>query len=607
MRPVVGPVIEFEGVTKVFPGGTVAVDDVNLVAPTGRTTVLVGPPGCGKTSLLRMVNRMLDPSAGRVLIAGQPNTSVRRSALRRGIGYMVAGGLFPHRTVVRNIETVPLLLGVGRGEARQLANSLLERVGLSAAFADKYPAQLSAGQQARVALARALAADPPILLMDSPFAALDPAVRQDLQDDLLELQRVAPKTILFATHDIDEAIKLGDQIAVMAEGHLVQLATPQTMLAAPGSEYVADLLGRDRGIRKLSFLSAGDLPLTPVASIQAGSTGGRAQAVAQTFGERWLLVLDSDRRPRGWVDSQALAPEAIISGPLVHALGATFYSDESLLAALDAAILSPSGLAVCLNDEGLAVGVINHGEIARHLATLPANLWTGGAVAAGGPAIPGLPMAAPPPVAEPAERQPPRRTGPPEPGAGESMRGRRREALDSGPGEPTEHTGTTWTTREEPGGAARPGPDAAMPRRVPAAQAATPVLNPVVKEAARPTPVMPIPAPAPVVRPSGPPKQATVPMIRGAENTTSATRSANGSVDPVTRWLIGGEDSGADDAAPLPTTPPTPAAARSADRKAGTAEPQWEWSSELGQWVEVLRTPADPPSGASAHAEEGER
>jgi osmoprotectant transport system ATP-binding protein len=511
---------------------------------------------------------------------------------------MVAGGLFPHRTVVRNIETVPLLIGVGRGEARQLASGLLERVGLSAAFADKYPAQLSAGQQARVALARALAADPPILLMDSPFAQLDPAVRQDLQDDLLELQRVAPKTILFATHDIDEAIKLGDQIAVMAEGHLVQLATPQTMLAAPGSEYVADLLGRDRGIRKLTFLPAGELPLTPAACVQAGTTGSRAQVVAETFGEHWLLVLDSDRRPRGWVDSRVLAPEAIISGPVVHPLGGSFYSDESVLAALDAAILSPSGLAVCLNDDGLAVGVVNHGEIARHLATLPANLWTGGPVGAGGPAIPGLPIPIPPPAPEPAERKPTRRSGPQEPGTGEATPARPLNPLDFAPAEPAEQTGTTWTTREEPGGAVRPGPDAALPRRVPAGQAATPV----VKEVARPTPVMPIPAP--VVRPAAPPKQATVPTIRGGENGAPATRSANGAVDPVTRWLIGGEDSVADEDRPTPSPAP---AVRSTERTAGAGEPQWEWSSELGQWVEVLRTPADPVSPAGAHAEEGER
>jgi osmoprotectant transport system ATP-binding protein len=361
------PVIEFEGVTKVFPGGTVAVEDLSLVAPAGRITVVIGPPGCGKTVLLRLVNRMLDPSAGRVLLEGAPNTTVRRSQLRRGIGYFVQGGLFPHRTVARNVETVPLLAGADRGTSRQIALALLERVGLSGVFADKYPGQLSAGQQARVGLARALAADPPVLLMDSPFAGLDPAVRGDLQDDLLELQRIAPKTILFATQDIDEAIKLGDQIAVMADGRMVQLATPQTLLSHPGSDYVADLLGRDRGIRKLTFLPAGELPLSPAATVQAGTTGFRARAIADSHRERWLLVLDPERRPRGWVDSAVLGPDQIIAGNVVHPLGGTFYADESVLAALDAAILSAAGLAVCLGDDGKILGVVSHTEIARYL------------------------------------------------------------------------------------------------------------------------------------------------------------------------------------------------------------------------------------------------
>ncbi len=363
--------IEFEGVTKVFPGGTVAVDDISLVAPAGRITVVMGPRGCGKTSLLRMVNRMLDPSAGRVLISDAPNTNVRRSQLRRGMGYLAAGGLFPHRTVARNIETVPLLMGVDRGAARDRAMALLEHVGLPTSFADKYPGQLSKGQQIRVGLARALAADPPVLLLDAPFTALEPSVRQDIQDDLLELQRIAPKTILLATEDIDEAIKLGDQIAVLDTGRLVQLATPQTLLAYPGSDYVADLLGRDRGIRKLTFLPAGDLPLVPAATVQAGTTGSRAQAIADSYRERWLLVLDPDRRPRGWVDSAVLGPDQIVSGPVVHPLGGTFYADESVLAALDAAILSPPGLAVCLDDEGKTLGVVSHTEIARYLSAQP--------------------------------------------------------------------------------------------------------------------------------------------------------------------------------------------------------------------------------------------
>ncbi len=274
--------IEFEGVTKVFPDGTVAVDGLSLTAPTGRITVMVGPSGCGKTSILRMVNRLIDPSAGRILIDGALNTAMRRSQLRRGIGYVIQqAGLFPHRTVVENIETVPLLNGASKRDARRVAQVLLERVGLSEVFADRYPAQLSGGQQQRVGLARALAADPPILLMDEPFSALDPVVRGDLQDDLLDLQLAAPKTIVFVTHDIDEAIKLGDQIAVLDKGgRLVQLATPETLLMNPGTDFVADFLGRDRGIRKLTFLPASELPLASVGTVQAGATGERARAIA---------------------------------------------------------------------------------------------------------------------------------------------------------------------------------------------------------------------------------------------------------------------------------------------------------------------------------------
>jgi hypothetical protein len=266
---------------------------------------------------------------------------------------------------------------------------------------------------------------------------------------------------------------------------------------------------------------------------------------------------------------------------------------------------------------------VNHGEIARYLATLPANLWTGGAVAAGGPAIPGLPLAAPPPAPEPAERQPTRRPGPPERGKGKTAPIRTLDAFQSEATEPAETTGTTWTTREEPGGAARPGPDAVLPRPVPAAQgtaqsAGQPAAHataqpapqpaaPMVKEAARPTPVVPIPAPAPVVRPAAPAKQATVPTIRGGETSTSNGRSANGTVDPVTRWLIGGEEPAAEaDESPAAIAAPVQQSApRPRDRASG--EPQWEWSSDLGQWVEVLHPRVEPSANGNPKTEEGER
>ncbi|MGN6598292.1 MAG: ABC transporter ATP-binding protein, partial [Actinomycetes bacterium] len=233
--------ITFESVTKRYPDGTVAVDALDLEAPSGQITVLVGPSGCGKTTSLRMVNRMVEPSEGRILIDGEDTAAANLSQLRRGIGYVIQqAGLFPHRTVADNIATVPRLVGTKRRDARRRATELLELVGLAPELADRYPAQLSGGQQQRVGVARALAADPPIMLMDEPFSAVDPIVREQLQDEFLRLQGELGKTILFVTHDVDEAIKLGDQVAVLRQGGLLaQLAPPAELLARPDDDFVA--------------------------------------------------------------------------------------------------------------------------------------------------------------------------------------------------------------------------------------------------------------------------------------------------------------------------------------------------------------------------------
>ncbi|MGZ4782680.1 MAG: ABC transporter ATP-binding protein, partial [Oryzihumus sp.] len=211
--------IRFDGVSKKYPDGTVAVDDLSFEAPTGQITVLVGPSGCGKTTSLRMINRMIEPTSGRIWIDDQDTTSMDQTQLRRGIGYVIQhAGLFPHRTIVDNVATVPLLLGWDRRKARSTALELMERVGLPASFAKRYPSQLSGGQQQRVGVARALAADPPVMLMDEPFSAVDPIVREQLQDEFLRLQHELGKTIVFVTHDIDEAIKLGDQQPAVRRG-----------------------------------------------------------------------------------------------------------------------------------------------------------------------------------------------------------------------------------------------------------------------------------------------------------------------------------------------------------------------------------------------------
>ncbi|RWZ52959.1 ATP-binding cassette domain-containing protein [Labedella phragmitis] len=340
--------ITFDGVSKVFPDGTVAVDDLHLELPTGKITVFVGPSGCGKTTSLRMINRMVEPTSGEILIDGVPVTTQDEALLRRGIGYVIQhAGLFPHRTIVENIGTVQRLTGVGRKAARATAIDLLRRVGLSESLADKYPVQLSGGQQQRVGVARALAADPPVMLMDEPFSAVDPIVREGLQAEFLRLQAELGKTIAFVTHDIDEAIKLGDMVAVFREGgHLAQFGSPQELLEKPANDFVADFVGRDRGFRSLSFDSADELVIDSVASV---STGGE------------ILVLDDAGRPVGWAGPGL----GDTSAPIPH--GGTFTRGDSLRLVTDLAISSPVGIAVQVDVDGAAVGVIRHTSLVRQL------------------------------------------------------------------------------------------------------------------------------------------------------------------------------------------------------------------------------------------------
>jgi osmoprotectant transport system ATP-binding protein len=245
--------IQFSSVSKEYSGGTLAVDDFSMTAPTGSLTVLVGSSGCGKTTLLRMVNRMVDPSAGEILIDGISVAQRDPVLLRRSIGYvMQSGGLLPHKTVMDNIQTVAKLRGVPRVERETRAEELMATVGLEPELAHRYPTQLSGGQQQRVGVARALAVDPNILLMDEPFGAVDPLVRADLQRELLELQGTLAKTVLFVTHDIDEAFLLGDYIAILEVGaRIAQYGTPAEILANPANDFVAAFVGADRGARAL--------------------------------------------------------------------------------------------------------------------------------------------------------------------------------------------------------------------------------------------------------------------------------------------------------------------------------------------------------------------
>jgi len=352
--------IRFDAVSKQFPDGTKAVDELTLEAPTGKITVLVGPSGCGKTTSLRMINRMITPTDGRIWIDDTDTAEMDEAQLRRGIGYVIQhAGLFPHRTIVANIATVPMLLGWGRRKSEARALELLERVGLPASYAKRYPAQLSGGQQQRVGVARALAADPPIMLMDEPFSAVDPIVREQLQDEFLRLQGDLGKTIVFVTHDIEEAIKLGDQIAVLrGSGNLAQLSDPAQLLAHPVDDFVADFVGKDRGYRALSFQQSPQFPLSREASVPLGATPAQAAAAAR---DGWVLVLDADRRPLGWIEpgriTAPVRPEMLARGGTVATAGGPLRN------ALDAALSSPSRRGVIVDDQGALLGTVRAYEV----------------------------------------------------------------------------------------------------------------------------------------------------------------------------------------------------------------------------------------------------
>jgi osmoprotectant transport system ATP-binding protein len=345
--------IEFQSVTKQYQGGQAAVDDLSMSIDKGAITVFVGPSGCGKTTSLRMINRMVEPTSGTITVDGQDVTSVPAAQLRRSMGYvMQSSGLMPHRSVLDNIATVPRLNGVSRAASRKRAQELLDVVGLASGLGRRYPSQLSGGQQQRVGVARALAADPPVLLMDEPFSAVDPVVRDELQKELLRLQRDLAKTIVFVTHDIDEATVLGDKVAVFASGgKLAQYAAPEEILRAPANDFVAAFVGRDRGFRHLAFSPSDGVTIHPVNTVSLAEIdrdgGPRA--------DEWQLVVDADRRPLGWS-----APGA---GPNKVPGGSLFGKGETLRRALDAALSSPSGLGVAVDADGRVAGVITAEEV----------------------------------------------------------------------------------------------------------------------------------------------------------------------------------------------------------------------------------------------------
>ncbi|MFC1941851.1 betaine/proline/choline family ABC transporter ATP-binding protein [Chloroflexota bacterium] len=309
--------IRIERVTKRY-GDTVAVNDLSLEINNGEVCVLIGPSGCGKTTTLRMINRLIEPSSGRIFIDGQDTSNIKAEQLRLSIGYAIQSvGLFPHMTVAENIDVVPSLLHWEKQRRDKRIKEMLNLVGLKPSeYSGKYPQHLSGGEAQRIGVARALAADPAILLMDEPFGAVDPLTRERLQDQFVRIQREIKKTIILVTHDLDEAVRLADRIAIMAQGTIVQYDTPETLLSEPASKFVRDFVGTDRALKRLSRLSVRDY-MKAAPEIKIDSTG--LDVASAMEGERWLWVVNDKRHVVGWVDRENLVrgntvKEAMVKG-----------------------------------------------------------------------------------------------------------------------------------------------------------------------------------------------------------------------------------------------------------------------------------------------------
>ncbi len=369
-----GASVEFRHVTKHYDAGTTgpgAVNDLSMTIPAGCICVLVGPSGCGKTTSLKMVNRLIEPTSGQILLDGRDIAQEDPITLRRRIGYVIQQvGLFPHQTIGTNVATVPSLLGWDDRRKRQRTDELLELVGLDPnRYRDRYPAQLSGGERQRVGVARALAVDPPVLLMDEPFGAVDPIVRGRLQDELLGLQERIARTILFVTHDIDEAIRLGDVVAVFQTGGiLAQFDTPDAILGSPASEFVARFVGADRGLKRLSLAFVHDLVPTPVRTAVAGADATQMHAqLPATSDTTPVLVVDADGHPLGWLQPRDIPASGPLTADHATPTEAILQPAMSLRDALSAMLSAEVLTGVVVDDAGRVTGTLSVDQVAGAL------------------------------------------------------------------------------------------------------------------------------------------------------------------------------------------------------------------------------------------------
>jgi osmoprotectant transport system ATP-binding protein len=363
--------LRLDGVTKTFPRSSApAVRPLTLDVAPGSIVVLIGPSGCGKTTTLRMINRLIEPTAGTITIDGDDIRTRSVTELRRSIGYVIQQvGLFPHRTIAQNIATVPKMLRWDKGRVGERVDELVDLVGLDRDLLGRYPAELSGGQQQRVGVARALAADPPVLLMDEPFGAVDPIVRARLQHELLDLQARVDKTIVLVTHDIDEAIALGDRIAVLnVGGVLEQYDTPDALLAEPANDFVAEFLGAERSIKRLALARVRDLDLGTGPWIDRDSDLAEAKFVLDRDGGGWVGII-GDGLFLGWVSADAVEQAASVDELSPEPPAARVLPDSTLREALELILTSHSAAAVVVDADGRFCGVVQLETIRRGLGT----------------------------------------------------------------------------------------------------------------------------------------------------------------------------------------------------------------------------------------------
>lgn len=368
----IGAEITLKDVIKQYPGqNDPAVDNLSLTIPAGEMVMFVGPSGCGKTTSLKMINRLIEPTSGEILINGDNITTKDATQLRRTIGYVIqGGGLMPHMSVADNIGLVPKLLKWDQKRIRSRVDELMEMTGLDPnIYRDRYPRELSGGQQQRVGVARGLAADPPVVLMDEPFGAVDPITRQRLQDELLSIQEELHKTIVCVTHDIDEALKLGDRILILQEGaEVAQYDTPDAILSAPANDFVADFIGAGSRLKQLSLARVRDVTLDQPQTCRVGENAAEVIQRVETAGEQSVVVLDERDRPREWVFLRALRQDATV--PMPDKELETVIDHRSTLAdALDSMLSSSHGGAM-VTERGRYLGVVTYDAVTEHLRGL---------------------------------------------------------------------------------------------------------------------------------------------------------------------------------------------------------------------------------------------